>query len=329
MVLLTQFMPGPRKEGEIGNLQERVDIFEIPEVYTLAHLVEAARKVSLTNVRGIYPYLNAQITLEKIPIDTLVPTARYVLRNNLETQKQLHRQLLTFGIDTYRLTGNVAAARLIGNSGEQILVPPIIEVSEDDGSVNAITDGLHRITKAREDGETHMDVLKVKGSAVPLPVEPVGWDEVKVVDKVPPLSSKRKLRFSDSSEMLEWFGLTGERLGRVLSGVRKGDPIGYTMLFRNLGMEGIERAGEGEELREQCSACRVMVYDSRGVPVGTAQTQRLEGETPEVSAAIAVWDRFGLRTRSFKDFDSPIEIQVGEQAGGIPQVTYVYRLQSN
>jgi hypothetical protein len=332
VVSLTQFMPGPRKEGEVGSLQDRLDIFEIPEVYNLDHLIEAARRVSLTNVRGIYPYLNAQISLEEVSIDSLVPTARYVLRNNLYAQKQLHEQLLRFGIDSFHLTKDLAAARLYGNSGEQILVPPIIEVSEDDGGVNAITDGLHRITKARERGEESVSVLKIEGSATPLPVEPVNWDEVRIVDQVPPLSSKRWLRFTDAEEMFGWFGLTGERLGRILSGVRKNDPIGYTMLFRNLGMTDITR-GDGrdkaEELRRRCGVSEVVVYDSNGNFAGIAAARRFDEETPEMTAAIAAWENFNIRTIPFRDFANPEVLEEAAQGDQLPEVTYRYKVQTS
>jgi len=337
-------MSGPRKEGEVGTTPKELAIYEIPEVYRFCDLERASRNVRLTNVRGIYPYLNARISLEEISIDLLVPTARYVLRNNLRTQDQLREQLLIFGIDPCHLDSNLAAARLNGSGGAQILVPPIIEKSVEDDGVNAITDGLHRIVNAKAGGEDSISVLKIEGSAVPLPVKPVQWDEVEAVDEVPPLSTKRKLRFSNSRELFTWFGLTGERLANLLSGVKENDSLGYTMMFRSLGMEDISRGMRGrgrvDEQRRLCNTFEVVVYDQNGDAIqvkkkgnpekwGNVGAKREAGETPEMTAAIAVWEDLGVKTVPFLHFRDPDVVLRETETGEMSEVSYVYNLQTH
>ena len=93
-----------------------------------------------------------------------------------------------------------------------------MEVSEDDGGKKVATDGLHRITIAKEINEASIAVALIQNIAAPLPALPVDWEEVKRVDKVPPNQTKRKFRFRSTNEVLDWPNQSDRNRQRFLSG---------------------------------------------------------------------------------------------------------------
>jgi hypothetical protein len=178
---------------------------------------ELARRLKITTIKDnpipdFYPYLRSEITLERIEIDKLFPCALYVLNENLDRVARLHRNFSQQGIDIFNLQPEKA---ILGFSFEGkhncTISPPLVEKSKDDGNKLVITDGLHRVTKAKMDGNKFVTVTIVKNAAVPLPALPVGWDEVKVVDQVPPSDEKRRYRFQSKDEIYKWEQVNWQR----------------------------------------------------------------------------------------------------------------------
>src|SRR3989344_2611579 len=169
-------------------------------------VVKKLQSVPLRGAPDIYkPYGRAEITLEEVPIDQLCPCAKYVLRENLVRVGDLRETFLAQGIDILNLPRDKALIEYDwqGNSG-CIISPPIVEVSKEDGGINVITDGLHRVVVARELGLAELTVVKLRGSSTPLPALPVSWDKVNLVTAVPSVSEKRDYRFGTMSQLQRW-----------------------------------------------------------------------------------------------------------------------------
>jgi hypothetical protein len=97
-----------------------------------------------------------------------------------------------------------------------------------------VTDGLHRVVKAKEDSLKSILVTKVQNIAIPLPVLPVEWDEVRVVDEVPPMEQKRRYRFNEMYEIKNWVKSNWERFAQ---GLDLGDSMMRRILERQQIME--------------------------------------------------------------------------------------------
>jgi hypothetical protein len=117
------------------------------------------REVTLAGdpIPGFRPYRSSTITLEEVPMDELYPCALYVLLGHLEFQRKLRGRLSRrkVSIDPLHLREECALVEFHWKSQDsQVLTPPLIEVSEDDGNMMVVTDGLHRVTVGRDEGES-------------------------------------------------------------------------------------------------------------------------------------------------------------------------------
>lgn len=230
-------MTGPRKEGQPEHFEIPAGFPEITQVQDFARLEQRIRNISLLNesIKGLRPYRSSQIALEEVNIDSLHPCALYVLDQNLRTQRALRNSFLSaHGVDTLRMSEEETMISFRWGGREQEIIPPIVEISEDDGYLPVITDGLHRITLARELGLKKVAVVTISNTAVPLSVLPVEWFQVSRVDTVPPTHQKRKLRFLPPEEAFRWFGLNNRNLERFVGGFSDFSDFSYKVFFRNL-----------------------------------------------------------------------------------------------
>ena len=345
-------MAGPRQEGE-------VTLFEIPSspVRVIGSLpkedvIEQIRQVKLININGIFPYLYSQISLEEVPVDKLQPCAKYVLRGHLEIQAALRKALRLVGVDPLKLRGDRTLVRYEWGGQEKVIVPPIVEVSADDKEELVVTDGLHRISTAIAAEETTVNALVIRNTAVPLAVMPVSWDEVEIVDQVPSLEKKRKLRFEEAGQALMWFGLNSENLGRVVAGIPDSKGFGYKLFFRgfdfdNLGQEENKFLYSFEQCVERYSVAGVLVTNltnnkvllgSHPVPRdihgrvgdvlwGNFGGSRGPGERdPRATAARELNEEAGLEINPYKSLRDPLVIIDNSRGGRDPKVVFVYRL---
>lgn len=250
-------MSGPRKEGEPERFEIPVTPPEIVSILGFSELENRIRQVPLYNesIKDLHPYSRSEISLEKVRIDNLHPSAFYVVKEKLKIQKALRESLFSQGVDTHRLGEDTTIIRYSWGDREYTLVPPIIEISEDDGFMHVITDGLHRTTNARDCNEGEMVAVIIRNTAVPLSVLPVSWHEVKRVDKIPPLSEKRRLRFRKPEEVFAWFGLTNRNLERVVGGLSVPEDFSYKAFFRNLDFSEKEKR---EQVRVSVSSSLIL-----------------------------------------------------------------------
>ena len=189
----------------------------IVATHGFSELERRLRGVTLKDNPNIHPYLRSKISLKEVAIAELHPCALYVLEENLARVSLLREEFLKRGIDIFHLTTEKSIINydFQGRLGCS-LAPPIVEVSEDDNYFKIITDGLHRVSKARDSGEKTFSIVQIENVAVPLPALPVSWNEVDVCKEVPPSDQKRRYRFNTPEEIKLW---QDKNIGRLLTGL--------------------------------------------------------------------------------------------------------------
>lgn len=158
----------------------------------------------------VYYYRDAIMRLVDFLPQEINPTAFYVLRKSLEFQRELHQELLVYGIDTFHLD-EVIHYRV--DDGELWgMVPPVIEIHQEllyvpqerrdsisklPTLVSLLQDGEHRIWNAVQDTIAVRCILisNTESAKFPFPAYPISWSNVIVCDKVP--THKRIYRNSD------------------------------------------------------------------------------------------------------------------------------------
>lgn len=199
-------MSGIRPEGfhpESINCQENL---VITATHGFGEIEREARNITLLNgsIPGFHPYRSSLITLEEVPLNQIHPCTLYVLEPQLGIIKQLRNAFLKQGVDLLRMTSDKALIEYRwGNHNHCIISPPVVEVSEDDGDILVLVDGLHRVL-SQELRLPTINVILVKKTACPLPVKPVSPNEIRRCEVVPPTKMKRHFRFEKPEEISRW-----------------------------------------------------------------------------------------------------------------------------
>ncbi len=152
--------------------------------------------------KDIFPYVNAEVSVEELDINDFRPTTLYVVRGNLEVQRILSEELLELGEDPLQLE---TALKVANDEVEFDLIPPIVEEDAEDGDV--LLDGAHRVYLARECGIPVVRALVVRGVDPNYPVYARAneWDEVVEYDETPPIHLKKRYRVEDSYSLYRDF----------------------------------------------------------------------------------------------------------------------------
>lgn len=204
----------PGFHPEIGSIPKELTIIDTYDFLELTRrLKEAPIKDKV--IFGFCPYRPATITLESIPIGELHPCSLYVLKPQLYLLGELRRAFLNKGVDILNLHPNMTVINYQWGDKSNQIMPPIVEVSEDDGGTLIVTDGLHRVILAKELGSEVITVAKIESTAAPLPVLPVEWDEVAIYEEVPP--TKRRFRLSTVEENWRWISDNPDRFLKGLN----------------------------------------------------------------------------------------------------------------
>lgn len=157
----------------------------------------------------VYPYMDAQITLELIQYDDVRPTSLYALSDNIAVQQRLTHDLLP-NYDPLNLEGGL---RLINDDGNEVgLIPPIVEETTEAGMY--LLDGLHRAYLGRLAGRTAFVAIHIVGfrDDCPAAALPNEWEEVIVYDSVPSNPSlKRRYRDDPLSLRRDFSPLNGSQ----------------------------------------------------------------------------------------------------------------------
>ncbi|HKC04852.1 MAG TPA: hypothetical protein VKC54_03200 [Patescibacteria group bacterium] len=128
------------------------------------------------------PYEYADHDLKSLNPSEVSPTAKYVLRKNLEVIENLDKELSAEGIDIFNLEGVVKIDE------NNYICPPILEVwnQKPFNGVPVVVDGAHRLYIAKKRG-INVNCMVVSGNiSSDLPMLPLGgWSEVLEQDNVP------------------------------------------------------------------------------------------------------------------------------------------------
>ena len=166
-------------------------------------LERALRQVTLRGDPTILPYAKATITSRRLPIAELRPIATYVLAPQLAYQRRIQAALAERGVDLFELDGLITY-ELDGVS--HTMSPPIVETAYDPALgevVSALLDGQHRVWLAREQGRDIVRVVEITHVTQNIPIlsVPVRWEDVRVVESVPPDTEKRRFRYDSQGEL--------------------------------------------------------------------------------------------------------------------------------
>lgn len=192
--------PGFKPEIDCLSLE-----LSIERCYDFPELESRLKETPLLSLPGFYPYRLSQVSLEEIPVIQLHPCSLYVLKSLLDFTRGLREKFLEKGVDTLRLNEEASLIEYsLGGSLKSFILPPIVEVSEDDGGILVIVDGLHRTVVAKEQGLPTITTVVIRDTACPIPAMPVSWEEIRVFDQVPPTQEKRRFRFRSLQQNLKW-----------------------------------------------------------------------------------------------------------------------------
>ena len=153
--------------------------------HPVQELIERMRRVTLLD-QSIHPYQDASISVESLAPEFLAPAQLYVLRPNLERQRQLKYELAKHNVDLFRLNGFIEM-NVEGSPSPIGMIPPVVEESvEANGRVvNLICDGIHRLFLARLEWVIP-EVVFVRGIDKRFPYYAYpnvrGWDDVRPVE---------------------------------------------------------------------------------------------------------------------------------------------------
>lgn len=134
-----------------------------------SELIELVRETRTLD-GGVELYKNAEISVKTFDSNELFPSAKYVLKSNLDFVARMREEIMrAHGVDILKL-------REIFGDSVYVVAPPVVELSD---GVPVIVDGLHRCTLARRLGES-ISVIYVEGVDLGYPIisTPVTWDRV-------------------------------------------------------------------------------------------------------------------------------------------------------
>lgn len=171
------------------------------EYYNQETLIEKIRKVHLKGRPETTLYKNADITLERnINPDDIHFPQYYVLEKDLREITRTREELLEYGVDIFKLIGFVRVFyRDEEDFQEKVFdtLPPVVEISEADGGIPLLNDGMHRLYLAREAGSA-VNIVKIQNfnHSYPyyaLPNE-AGWNNLKRCEEVPDIKKNYRIK---------------------------------------------------------------------------------------------------------------------------------------
>lgn len=145
---------------------------------TREELLSRIRRVRLFGFNRWEVYRDADISIETLKPDDLLPTQTYVLRG---TVKAIEERIDSSELDLLHLQGAVVFDGVP-------FPPPIVEDSPEGLIIN---DGMHRVWIARKRNST-INCVRVRGASHPYYAYPLekGWDEVQEVDVRPEVKKR-------------------------------------------------------------------------------------------------------------------------------------------
>jgi len=189
-------------------------------------LISRLREVRLLKKPEILIYKDCIITLERISTAWLYPTQRYVLLQELEKVRNLQWSLKERGCDMFSLNGFLELW-IDGKDQPITLIPPVVEESiEANGSVVVlINDGMHRLYLARHQWVIPQ-VVYIRGIPKEYPYyaypNPKQWEDIEVIDELPPGYIKKWHRIADYHSLYRDFNSAFSSVGAPRGRFTKG-----------------------------------------------------------------------------------------------------------
>ncbi|MEP7103260.1 MAG: hypothetical protein ABI721_00950 [Candidatus Dojkabacteria bacterium] len=152
------------------------------------------RSIPLVGDETIKPYENSEFFLLDIPINSIRPTALYVLERNIDFLNSLLNE-----VPLFELSG-------ITKTSFGIVAPPIIEVHD---GMFILLDGQNRLWLARNKGVESLHCIVITNVNTPMPVLPVEWDEVGVFKDKPAVSRRYNPLLENPSAFYRNLGILG------------------------------------------------------------------------------------------------------------------------
>ncbi len=171
------------------------------EYYNTDTLIQLLKEVHLKKKPHLKIFKNSQITLkENVSPDDICFSQYYVLEKDLNEISLTRKSLLEYGVDIFCLKGFI---RVFYRDPEDYQVkifdvlPPVVEISDADGGIPLLDDGMHRVYLAREAGCT-INVVEIaqvdpQYPYYALPNE-AGWKNLRRCAEVPDIKKNYRIK---------------------------------------------------------------------------------------------------------------------------------------
>lgn len=165
----------------------------------LRRLYAEVRRTSLGENPDLLPYREAHIRSDVVPLDDIVPLARYAIEEQVAFVRFLHDALLGSYLTSLADLRGLLRVRLDGE--DAAVAPPIIEVLPPSDLVRTggrnlgLVDGMHRVMALRSLGYDAIRVVVIADVSLPLVPLPVTWEQVREYPQASPPSEDEKRDF--------------------------------------------------------------------------------------------------------------------------------------
>lgn len=211
-----------------GNVLEIIKF----EYYNLQTLIEKLRKIHMKGQPELTIYRDAKIYLKENVDPTSIHICQYyVLEKDLEEITACRNALLSYGVDIFNLKGFV---RVFSRDSQRAhiqvfdVLPPVVELSVEDGNIPLLCDGLHRLYLARENNSL-INVIMIEDFDYDYPYYAYpnedGWENIRRVWEVPDI--KKNYRIKDYKKLFRDFNtsflnVTQPRTNKKLKNLKVG-----------------------------------------------------------------------------------------------------------
>jgi hypothetical protein len=183
-------------QGKTGGIIVKITKFEY---YNQNYLVDNIRKVTIRKRPDLKIYENADVRIvENVKPEDMHICQYYVLEKDLSEIANCRKALLEFGVDMFKLKGFVRVYSLDDSGHQQVfdVLPPVIEISEHDGGIHLLCDGMHRLYHARETG-SDINVIVIDGVNKDYPYYALpneeGWKSLQKCSQVPDVKKNYRI----------------------------------------------------------------------------------------------------------------------------------------
>lgn len=205
-------------------MNEIIKSLEIIDTFDYNELERQLREVKLNKPKGhendpdVFVYRDVDISLQKTTWRHVNPPTFYLIKRNLQVQKELRNLFRVKGLDSLYLDGGVRY-RVNDEEKTHVLIPPIIELTRRhvryeplDGQIDysdkvwnvdipVACDGSHRAWISREDpsGFKAIVIAGVKPEWSYY-AHPNGWDNVQIMEDTPKTMTEKKMYCLDNPD---------------------------------------------------------------------------------------------------------------------------------